>query len=254
MRVIGWVAFAAFVCPLALSLALRHFSDRPHWSAADHESTGQAPSALAHPAAVAQVYAARTWGLRGALAVHTWLAVKRAGASSYTRYEVIGWRLSRTGSALVRDPSRAPDGLWFSNSPQLLAEVRGAAATAAIDKIEAAVAAYPYDREYRLWPGPNSNTFTAFVARRVPELGAALPSIAIGKDYLADAAVLAPAPSGTGGQFSIFGLAGVLLAAREGLEVNLLGFVAGVRFHPFGVKLPGLGAWPRERGAARRNP
>jgi hypothetical protein len=29
---------------------------------------------------------------------------------------------------------------------------------------------YPYPNEYRAWPGPNSNTFTAYIAREVPEL------------------------------------------------------------------------------------
>ena len=37
-----------------------------------------------------------------------------------------------------------------------------------IDRIESAVDAYPYAYRYRVWPGPNSNSFTAFVARKVP--------------------------------------------------------------------------------------
>ena len=244
MRLVGWGMFAVFVCPLLASLALRWFAERPHWSEAGHGATGQAPASQHHPEAVAQVYAARTWGMRGALAVHTWFAVKPAGAGGYTRHEVIGWRLPRTGSARVRDASRAPDGLWFSNRPRLLAEVRGAAAAAAIDKIEAAAALYPHSREYRMWPGPNSNTFTAFVARRVPELRLALPPTAIGKDYLPNGVVFAPVPSGTGHQFSLFGLVGALLAAEEGLEIHVLGLVAGVRLRPLRVKLPGLGEWP----------
>ena len=43
---------------------------------------------------------------------------------------------------------------------------------------------YPYADSYRVWPGPNSNTFTAFVLREVPELRVDLPPTAIGKDYL----------------------------------------------------------------------
>ena len=45
-----------------------------------------------HPEAIVQVYASRTFGWRGAFAVHTWVAAKPAGADRYTRYEVIGWR------------------------------------------------------------------------------------------------------------------------------------------------------------------
>lgn len=245
MRLAGWVAFGLFLCPLVASLALRYFAERLHWSEAGHGGTGQAPLAQEHAEAVAQVYAARTWGMRGGLAVHTWFAVKRAGASRYTRHEVIGWRLPRTGSAMVQDASRPPDGLWFSNPPRLLAEVRGPLAATVIDHIEAAAADYPHSREYRMWPGPNSNTFTAFVARQAPQLRLALPPTAIGKDYLPNGAVFAPAPSGTGYQLSLFGLAGALLAAEEGLEIHVLGLVAGVRLRPFAVKLPGLGEWPQ---------
>jgi hypothetical protein len=34
-----------------------------------------------------------------------------------------------------------------------------------------------------MWPGPNSNTFTAAVLRAVPELAILLPPNAIGKDF-----------------------------------------------------------------------
>ncbi len=66
------------------------------------------------------------------------------------------------------------------------------------------------------------NTFTAFVLRDNPELRVDLPPTAIGKDYLGLMPV-ARTPSGTGGQLSLFGLAGVAAGVEEGLEVNLLG-------------------------------
>lgn len=244
MRLIGWTLFALFVAPAMVAVALRFFAERPHWSEAEHGASGQAPPAAAHPEAVAQVYAARTWGMRGAVAVHTWIAVKPAGAARYTRYEVIGWRLAGTGSALVVSSDRSPDGHWFSNPPTLLSDVRGAAASAAIEQVERAAAEYPHRAAYRTWPGPNSNTFTAFVARRVPALRVALPHTAIGKDFLPGGAVFGPAPSGTGWQCSLFGLLGILVGAEEGIEVNVLGLVAGVRVRPPRVKLPGLPEWP----------
>ena len=239
------ILFAIFVAPALISLAARtSFFDQPHWRESNHDSTGQAPSPNDHPDAVAQVYAARTWGNRGGVAVHTWLAVKRTGAPRYTRHEVIGWRLRRGGSAVVSGDDRAPDGEWFSNPPQLLADVRGPDVDAVIDKIEAAVAAYPHHAEYHTWPGPNSNTFTAHIARQVPELRLDLPPTAIGKDYLAAGALFARAPSGTGWQISLYGAFGVLVALREGVEFNLLGMTAGLRFWRPAVKLPGIGTWP----------
>ena len=236
-----WALLAVFVLPVALAFAQRLFAERPHWSASSHAATGLAP---ATPEAVVQVYAARTWGLRGSVAVHTWIATKGPDEADYRRFEVIGWRLYRSGSALVQGRGN-PDGEWFSNAPMLLVDRRGDDAAALIARIEAAVDDYPYAREYRTWPGPNSNTFTAYVGRHVPELGLQLPPTAIGKDYLADGALLGTAPSGRGVQLSLFGLAGVIVSPREGVEINLLGLAAGVGARPFRLKLPGLGAWPR---------
>lgn len=235
-----WVLLAVFVVPPMISFTKRLFAERPHWGEASHATTGQAPTDTPH--AVVQVYAARTWGLRGSVAVHTWLATRRAEDNDYRRHEVIGWRLRRTGSALVQADGR-PDAQWFSNYPELLVDLRGEGVGAVIDKIEAAIEHYPYAREYRTWPGPNSNTFTAYVGRRVPELGLHLPPTAIGKDFLPGQAVIGKAPSGTGVQFSLLGLTGVIASPREGVEVNLLGLVAGLHINPVAVKLPGLGTW-----------
>jgi hypothetical protein len=188
---------------------------------------------------VVQVYAARVLSWRGAFGVHPWFAVKPAGARSYTVYEVIGWRAYR-GLSVVSVSNRDPDGRWFGAQPTLLGELRGPAAETAIPKIAKAAASYPYAGEYRVWPGPNSNTFAAWVARAVPDLRLDLPSTALGKDYLGRG-VFARAPSGTGWQISLFGVAGLLLALEEGLEVNLLGLTVGIDPLDLAVKLPGIG-------------
>jgi hypothetical protein len=65
--------------------------------------------------------------------------------------------------------------------------------------------------------------FTAYIAREVPELGLNLPSNAVGKDFLPGSALFASAPSGSGFQVSLHGLAGLLLAVDEGFELNVLG-------------------------------
>lgn len=110
-----------------------------------------------------------------------------------------------------------------------------------IDRIETAVAAYPYPNEYRVWPGPNSNTFVAFVARQVPELGLELPPTAIGKDYPTDGQILDRMPSGTGWQISVLGLLSLGLAREEGFEFNLLRLSAGVDVNDLALRLPGIG-------------
>ncbi len=210
------------------------------WATASRDSAGLMPPAAATPEAVVQVYGARAFGWRGAFAVHTWIAVKPENAGRYTTYEIIGWRAWRDGSGLVRREG-PPDRRWFGAQPEIYAELRGAEAAAAIPEIEAAVAAYPYAREYRTWPGPNSNTFTASVARQVPALRLDLPPTAVGKDYLATDRFLAQAPSGTGYQISLLGALGLLAAREEGLEVNVLGMTFGVDPGGLALKVPGLG-------------
>lgn len=212
---------------------------RARWAGADRSPAGLAPDPASTPEAVVQVYAARALAWRGAFGVHPWVAVKERGAERFTVYEVIGWRVYRGSSGVVVS-ARDPDGRWFGTAPTVIAELRGAEAEAAIPKIAAAAERYPYADQYRVWPGPNSNTFLAWIGREVPELRLDLPSTALGKDYLG-AMPIARAPSGTGWQISLFGLFGVLVALEEGVEVNLLGMTFGLDPLDGALKLPGIG-------------
>lgn len=209
------------------------------WRTASRESANIAPDPASVPEALVQVYAARAFSWRGAFGVHTWIATKPTGASTYTTYEVIGWR-ARWGRSVLAVQQGAPDRYWYGAKPELLAERRGDGVDKLIERIDAAARAYPYQGEYTVWPGPNSNTFTAWVARHAPELKLDLPPTAIGKDYLRDALV-ARAPSGTGYQFSILGLFGVLVGVEEGLEINIAGLTFGVDPLGLAFKLPGVG-------------
>ncbi len=228
-----------FVGPLAMT-ASGEVNVAADWRTASRDSAGIAPRPEDTPEAVVQVYAARAFGWRGTLAVHTWVATKPTDGRSYTIYEVIGWRAFRGGSAVhVHDGE--PDRHWFGARPEVLAELRGAAAARAIAAIERAVASYPYKDEYRTWPGPNSNTFTAHIGRNVPELVLDLPPTAIGKDFIPGGVPIASAPSGTGIQVSLFGLLGVIVAVEEGIEFNLLGLSFGVDPKALALRLPGVG-------------
>jgi hypothetical protein len=197
------------------------------------------PATTAEP--ILQAYGARAFRWRGAFSVHTWIAVKREGAEHFTTYEVVGWRHWQGLPAVARTQG-PPDRHWFGSRPTVYLDLRGEGVEALIDKVEAAVESYPYKNSYRTWPGPNSNTFTAYVARAVPELGFELPSHAIGKDYLGATDFVASAPSGTGYQISLFGLFGLLLAREEGLEVTILGLNFGIDPLDLAIKLPGVGS------------
>lgn len=244
MTIVLVVALAVLLGGPLATLAFGPVSVHGDWAAATHRPAGFAPAPDAHPEAVVQVYAARTFGWRGAVAVHTWLAAKPAGAERYTRYEVIGWYARSAGDAGVSVSSnRAPDAEWYGAAPQLLRDLRGSEAEAVIARLEEAVARYPHD-VYRAWPGPNSNTFVAHLARAIPELRVALPPHALGKDYLAPGEVFATTPSGTGVQVSLGGVLGLAVGVDEGVELNVLGLVTGLDVFPPALKLPGVGRVP----------
>jgi uncharacterized protein DUF3750 len=209
------------------------------WRSASSEPVGLAPDPAATPEAVVQVYGARTWGWRGNFGVHTWVAVKPEKAAAYTVYEVIGWRL-RWSDTVVAIHTRAADARWYGNAPELYAEKRGAEAEKLIPRIDAAARSYPYPGEYTAWPGPNSNTFTAWITRAVPELGVDLPPTAIGKDFLANS-IFGSAPSGSGVQFSIGGVFALTASGVEGIELNVLGLTFGINPFDPALKLPLVG-------------
>lgn len=224
-------------------LASQQVSLQGDWSHADRSASGLAPAPADVDEPVVQVYAARTFGWRGAFGVHTWIATKAESASRYRVYQVLSWRRPTVESGYAQ-----PDRQWYGNPPTLLADIRGQTAARAIAGIEAAVARYPEAERYRVWPGPNSNTFVAWVVRQVPELSVDFPPTAIGKDYLLredDANVfdglVARTPTNTGFQVSFKGLAGVMISRDEGIEWNLLGLVLGVDWQSPALKLPGIG-------------
>ncbi len=238
----GRKVLAAILCLFALAAGCA--SLRGDWRTASRESVGSAPDPAVMREAVVQVYAARTVGWRGLFGVHTWVAVKPAGASAYTVYEVIGWR-ARWNDSVVAIRERTPDARWFGAEPELLADKRGEAAQALIARIDAAARAYPWKGEYTIWPGPNSNTFTAWITRAVPELQIDLPPTAIGKDY--NRTVFDSAPSGGGAQASIAGLLALTASGVEGIELNLLGLTFGLNPFDPALKLPLVGRIGPER-------
>jgi hypothetical protein len=166
--------------------------------------------------------------------------MKPENARAYERYDVVGWGVP--GRPAVRRNLRPVDGYWAGSRPEVIGELRGPAAAAAIPKLREAIGDYPYRDQYRVWPGPNSNTFVAWVVRQVPELKVAMPANAIGKDWLPLTRLAALTPSGTGAQVSLFGLLGVAAGLEEGLEVNILGETIGVDPKHLALKLPGFGS------------
>jgi hypothetical protein len=157
-------------------------SGHADWRTASRESAGIAPDPGVTSEAVLHVYGADAWGWRGWFAIHTWIAAKRAGETDYTVYDVIGWR-GRYGAQVLGITRDIPDRYWYGEKPRLLKAHRGSGVDELIDAVDRAARAYPWKDTYKVFPGPNSNTFTAWVARQVPELELELPFSAIGSGY-----------------------------------------------------------------------
>lgn len=228
---------AVLLLPLAARAALFVFEDRPQsWREADWSSVRALPPAAEHPEARVLVLSGRTGGWKGVIATHSWIVFKRAGASEWTRYDVVGW-----GNP-VRRNGWAPDGRWYGTPPSLVADVSGTRATAMIPRIEAAVKDYRWKNygDYKIWPGPNSNSFVAAVLRAVPEMRAVLPANAVGRDFRAGF-YAGLTDSGTGVELNLWGYAGVKLGWVEGFEINAMGLVAGLDFRSPAIKVPGFG-------------
>lgn len=210
------------------------------WRTADRSSVGLAPLPEDESQAVVQVYAARAVSWRGYFGVHSWIAIKEKDADHYITYHVLGFRIRRTGTSVVIEKD-IPDRKWYGAVPELINEIRGPKAQDAIPKIQAAAESYPYPGQYRVWPGPNSNTFISHILRQVPELGVELPSNAIGKDWINEGDLFGTTESGTGVQVSVLGALGLTVGLAEGIEINLLGMTFGLDFWRPAIKLPFIG-------------
>ncbi|MBS3796248.1 MULTISPECIES: DUF3750 domain-containing protein [unclassified Pseudoalteromonas] len=152
------------------------------WRTASRESSGIALP-VSQPQAAIEFYAADAFSWRGWFAVHTWFALKEQGADQYTVYEVVGWGVDRGRSALRTYKTTTPDRYWYGAKPEKFLSISGEKAQQLIPKIKAAARRYPWADEYSLFPGPNSNTFPAWIGLQVPELELEMPFSAIGSGY-----------------------------------------------------------------------
>jgi hypothetical protein len=228
---------AIFLVPIIARAALFAASDAPRsYRTADWSSTGTLPAPDADDEARVIVFTGQAGAWKGVFAVHSWIVFKPKGAHTWTRYDVVGW-----GSP-VRTNGWPPDGRWYGNAPEAIADVSGAAAEKIIPRIEKAVTDYAYAKygDYRVWPGPNSNSFVAAVLRAVPELGVTLPPNAVGRDFR-DGFYAGLTDSRTGVELNLAGYASIKIGWVEGVEVGLLGLVTGFDVRHPGIKLPGYG-------------
>jgi hypothetical protein len=233
------IAFVLFyLLPLALSAGLYAVRGRhADWRSADRSSARLLPAVQDHPDAAVRVFSARTVSWRGILATHSWIVIKEQDAPAYQRFDYTAW-----GRPISVDRFM-PDARWFGSVPEVVFAADGVAAARMIPRIRSTIQNYRYANtgDYRIWPGPNSNTFIAAIMQAVPEMDASLPATAVGKDFPYDGRWVGLTPSHTGVRLNLAGYFGVTLGWVEGFEVNVLGAVAGLDIRRPGLKLPGLG-------------
>jgi hypothetical protein len=263
LKFVALFVLVFFVLPLSIRASLLFFGQVPAHSydveTSDMSSIGLLPAAASLPAARVLIMSVPMSGDRGSFFTHSWVVFKRDNATSWSRYDVLGFASRdgdgvRNGVWLGNRPTLnryAPDGRWFGRSPVVIADAEGPTAEALIVRIETVISSYEeVAGHYRFWPGPNSNTFVAAVLRAVPELGACLPPTANGKDFK-PGVFFGLTDSGTGIETGLWGVLGMKVGWVEGLEINLFSLVAGLDLRQPALKLPGFGRIGVAAGSAR---
>ncbi len=161
--------FAAIGCCALLSCSSLKFSfwDMAAMSAEDIVELRQAP--LPPPI--------------GMFSVHCWFVVFDGEGREGSRWEV--WQERNVGGTswgFVHKGLLHPDSGVGGGEYELCYEWRGSAAREIISLLNRPTD-YPFWNTYLVWPGPNSNTYVAWILDRVKS-PVELPPHAIGKDYL----------------------------------------------------------------------
>lgn len=226
---------------LPLLFLLECTSKNNDWSKATRESAKIAPLPNEEPEALVQLYTAKAWSWRGNFSVHAWIATKEKNADSYTTYNVMAWGRHFGAPGVVVVVKDLPDRYWYGSKPTMIFSARGKKAEEMIPQIQQAAKSYPYQDFYRAYPGPNSNSFISHIMRHTSGFDVELPSNAIGKDWIDDGKFFGKTETGSGVQFSLYGMFGLTLGIREGIEINIIGLSFGIDFLRPALKLPIVG-------------
>ena len=192
-------------------------------------------SSVAPSTCVVQLRYATLPHFLGAIAVHYWFAVFDAASRQWHRWEV--WQAKDAGGKSighVHCDLRHPNCGVGGGAYRLVAEWDGSAARA-ICAVLAKAEDYPHWDRYRAWPGPNSNTFVAWVVREAG-LHYSFDPRAIGKDYMGPFGMrLSTRPACAQVEIPLLG---VRINLHDGVEVHVLGLTFGLRWSPLEVYTP----------------
>lgn len=103
----------------------------------------------------------------GLVAVHYWFTVADPDSGQCDRWEI--WQSRNAGGISVGHLHcnlKSPDAGVGGGPARLHAEWRGDEAKRIVAVLRGSSKAYPHVNRYLPWPGPNSNTFVAWVLKR----------------------------------------------------------------------------------------
>ena len=161
-KILMLVFLLLFLAPILARAAVYAIGNAPRsWRDANWSSTGVLPVAADFAPARVVVFTGKAGAWKGVFSVHSWIVLKRTNETHWTRYDVVGW------GEPVRLNNWPVDGLWYGNKPVMLVDISGVDAERLIPRIEKTVKAYDYAQsgDYRIWPGPSSNSFIAAILR-----------------------------------------------------------------------------------------
>jgi len=169
------------------------------------------------------------------IAVHYWFVVFDTRENAWSRWEV--WQdagVSPTSWGHIQKNLQAPDAGVGGGKCRISAEWRGEKATRIIEVLHRPLD-YPYRNTYRAWPGPNSNTYPAWVLHKA-RVSADMDPRAIGKDYCG--AIGGGASLTRSGLHLDSPVVGFTVGAEDGVEVHVLCLTFGVDLLRPAIKTP----------------
>ena len=166
-------------------------------------------------------------------AKHTFVDYRADVKSSWRRIEIVNSRSGILHHTIDDKQAHSPQ--RWGERVHVLSQSDGSQNPHFVRDI--ALFAKEYDQSvYRVWPGPNSNTFAEKLCRKIKGIDANLHHNAVGKEH---GFYIGKTAGGTGVELQT-PIVGASLGLREGVEVNIIGLSAGVSISPFRVKIPFL--------------
>ncbi|MDQ7779803.1 MAG: DUF3750 domain-containing protein [Planctomycetota bacterium] len=178
----------------------------------------------------AQLRSATLPGWLSLFADHNWFVVYDPSEEAWHRWEV--WVKEK--ECVVKDFLHPDKGVG-GGPYRIEREWRGDAARRISDTLETSMAEYPHRDTYRVWPGPNCNTYANWILKE-SKTSSDLGPKGIGKDYLG---LLGAGTTSTRTGVQLESpLVGLRIGLDDGVEVHVLCLTFGIDLFTPAIKTP----------------